>query len=452
MLEQITMSQQLCQAQHLVEIYVSALKLQDNDRLADKFIRIVSYSPSNPSVNQNQMLTGVQNATLFGAALSATLMAMRLARKAKLQRVLIICDQQHVERGLNTWIHRWLKNGFLNADKKPVAFSETWKCIHEERALFQFCDFEHKPLPQSGALRDILTAQVEIPSVVNSRLFSTSSRITQELDKTPDATNDNITVTHDGYIECYTDGACLNNGKGSKAVGGIGVFFGVNNSNNISEALSTELQTNNRAEIMAAVRALEKIKTMGYKKAIIKTDSKFMIQCMTEWICGWRKNGWLTSARKPVKNKDELVQLSEAMDDMEVKFIKVAAHSGVLGNEEADRLAAAGVKKSALYNESVQSAANVSYYPKSRRKRALNSDGASSEAVNAAGLNSSSYVKPVQNKQEQKGFTEGFEEKILVTVRGAVSEAMKNVTSHVGTSQGVEVKKKTSKWKRKRLN
>lgn len=72
--------------------------------------------------------------------------------------------------------------------------------------------------------------------------------------------------------------------------------------------------------------------------------------------------------------------------------------------------------------------------------------------MNPAGLNSSSYVKPVQNKPEQKGFTEGFEEKILVTVRGAVSEAMKNVTSHVGTSQGVEVKKKTSKWKRKRLN
>lgn len=141
----------------------------------------------------------------------------------------------------------------------------------------------------------------------------------------------------------YTDGCCINNGKGNPR-GGIGVYWGPDHPNNLSEKLEGR-QTNNRAEIYAAVRAVEQAKSLGVKKLIIKTDSSFLVNCQTSWVKKWKKNGWKTSAGEEATNRKELEELDAVEKNISVKYIHVPGHSGVEGNEEADKLAKAGSKK-----------------------------------------------------------------------------------------------------------
>lgn len=141
----------------------------------------------------------------------------------------------------------------------------------------------------------------------------------------------------------YTDGACTNNGK-ANAKAGIGVYWGRDDPRNVSEPLSGR-PTNNRAEIHAAVRAISQAKQQGFAGVTIMTDSQFMIKSMTEWLTGWKRKGWKTSAGQEVKNKEDFIQLEKASNGIEVNWIKVPAHSGVEGNEGADQLAVAGISR-----------------------------------------------------------------------------------------------------------
>ncbi|XP_067931852.1 ribonuclease H1-like [Watersipora subatra] len=141
----------------------------------------------------------------------------------------------------------------------------------------------------------------------------------------------------------YTDGACFNNGKyGARA--GIGVWWGVGDERNVSERL-TGRQTNNRAEICAACKAIEQATALGYERLEIRTDSKFMIDCMTKWIKGWKKNQWQISSGGPVKNKEELQILDKLCSKVTVQWTHVRGHHGIEGNEHADRLANGGAQK-----------------------------------------------------------------------------------------------------------
>ncbi|XP_067134818.1 ribonuclease H1-like [Centruroides vittatus] len=141
----------------------------------------------------------------------------------------------------------------------------------------------------------------------------------------------------------YTDGACCSNGKnGARA--GIGVYWGPNHPLNVSERLEGR-QTNNRAEIHAAVRALNQAKENGYNDVIIYTDSNFLIKGVTQWVKTWKKNGWKLSTGEPVKNKEDFEALEIARKDLNVNWIHVRGHQGILGNEEADRLAVRALDK-----------------------------------------------------------------------------------------------------------
>ena len=131
---------------------------------------------------------------------------------------------------------------------------------------------------------------------------------------------------------------------------GIGVWFNHHHKHNISAPVSSSFRaTNNAAEIEAAIEAVKKAKSAGIKELSINTDSQFMIQCMSTWIHGWKRKGWVTSDGKPVKNKDELVVLDAEMNgedtDITVRWNHVAGHAGVEGNEMADELAREGAKK-----------------------------------------------------------------------------------------------------------
>ena len=93
--------------------------------------------------------------------------------------------------------------------------------------------------------------------------------------------------------------------------------------------------TNNRMELMAAIRALEALNRPS--QVLLYTDSKYLLDGITKWIAGWQRNGWRTSARQPVKNEDLWRRLVQAMNGHEVSWLWVKGHAGDEGNERATR-------------------------------------------------------------------------------------------------------------------
>ncbi|KAF7975181.1 hypothetical protein HWV62_10230 [Athelia sp. TMB] len=155
------------------------------------------------------------------------------------------------------------------------------------------------------------------------------------------------------WFVVYSDGACKGNGK-SGAVAGVGVWFGPNDPKNISERCPGD-QTNNRAELIAIIRVLETAPPT--ERLLIKTDSKYSIQCFTQWLPGWLKRDWKNAAGLPVKNRHVIAYLSSLLDkrstqgeNVRLQYIK--AHVGHEGNEGADQLAGAGTFKPAVPEQS----------------------------------------------------------------------------------------------------
>ena len=139
----------------------------------------------------------------------------------------------------------------------------------------------------------------------------------------------------------FTDGAC----SGNPGPGGWGVLLQARNGDKVvkERPLSggEELTTNNRMELLAAITALE---TLGRPTAItVVTDSAYVKNGVTSWIHGWKRNGWRTSGRKPVKNDDLWKRLDEAQSRHDVTWEWVKGHAGHPENERADELARAGM-------------------------------------------------------------------------------------------------------------
>ena len=134
----------------------------------------------------------------------------------------------------------------------------------------------------------------------------------------------------------YTDGAC----SGNPGPGGWGALV---ERGGASEALSggEALTTNNRMELIAAIEALAAVPAGS--KVVLYTDSQYVKGGITGWIHGWKRNGWRTSARKPVKNEDLWRRLDEAIGRHTVEWRWVKGHAGHPGNERADELARQGM-------------------------------------------------------------------------------------------------------------
>lgn len=99
--------------------------------------------------------------------------------------------------------------------------------------------------------------------------------------------------------------------------------------------------TNNRMELLAAIEALNALK--GPRSVILHTDSKYVMDGINDWMPNWKKRGWKTSAKKPVKNQDLWMALDEAIARHQIIWKWVRGHTGVPGNEEADALANRGI-------------------------------------------------------------------------------------------------------------
>lgn len=149
--------------------------------------------------------------------------------------------------------------------------------------------------------------------------------------------------------QVYTDGACSRNGL-IGAGAGIGVYFGANNPWNISKRLEGRLQTNQRAELAAIKEAYRKIDDLDDGALyLIYTDSDYARNCLTVWVDDWERYGWTTAKGLPVANQDLIKSILEIKRrrscDGVLGIEKVAAHSDCEGNNEADRLAVAGIYK-----------------------------------------------------------------------------------------------------------
>ena len=180
-----------------------------------------------------------------------------------------------------------------------------------------------------------------------------------------------------GMLKIYTDGSSLRNGQaGARA--GVGVFFGPQDPKyeslitqplytmdwvargallppkrrkltwrhrNVSEALKGTKQTNQRAELTAILRALDI--APRHRDVTIYTDSRYSIDCVTNWYKSWQRNGWVNSKHKPVENKDLVQDIREKMEERDLLkrgtyFVWVKGHANDVGNIAADRLAVQG--------------------------------------------------------------------------------------------------------------
>jgi len=133
-------------------------------------------------------------------------------------------------------------------------------------------------------------------------------------------------------VVMYTDGAC----RGNPGPGGWGVLLKYKGSEKTLKGFDSET-TNNRMELMAVIEGL---RSLNRDCAVeLNTDSKYVLQGINDWIVNWKKNGWKTAAKKPVKNVDLWQQLDEEASRHDIKWHWVKGHSGVPGNEAADQLA-----------------------------------------------------------------------------------------------------------------
>jgi len=134
------------------------------------------------------------------------------------------------------------------------------------------------------------------------------------------------------HVEIATDGAC----KGNPGPGGWGAVLRMGATE--KELSGSEAQTtNNRMELMAAIKALEALTRPC--RVTLSTDSRYVLDGLTKWIHGWLRNGWKTADRKPVKNADLWQELLAASKPHRIEWEWVKGHAGHPDNERADRLA-----------------------------------------------------------------------------------------------------------------
>ncbi len=140
-------------------------------------------------------------------------------------------------------------------------------------------------------------------------------------------------------VEIYTDGACSGN-PGPGGWGAVLSYRGKTREMSGGEAAPT---TNNRMELMAAIRALEALTRPSVVR--LHTDSIYVRNGVTSWLAGWKRNGWRTASKQPVKNEDLWRRLDAAAAPHDVQWLWVRGHAGDPGNERADALANHGMSE-----------------------------------------------------------------------------------------------------------
>ncbi len=145
-------------------------------------------------------------------------------------------------------------------------------------------------------------------------------------------------MTQKPAVDAFTDGAC----SGNPGPGGWGVVLRSNGHE--KELFGGEAETTNqRMELTAAIEALKALKKPC--RVTIHSDSRYVVQGMTEWIHNWKRKGWKNAGRQPVANRDLWEELDRLTSRHEVRWQWVKGHAGHAGNERADELARKGIPR-----------------------------------------------------------------------------------------------------------
>jgi len=154
----------------------------------------------------------------------------------------------------------------------------------------------------------------------------------------PDAGTTTEQAAATQLVEVFTDGAC----KGNPGPGGWGALLRYGSAE--KELCGGErATTNNRMELMGVIMALEALKRPAQVR--VTTDSQYVKRGVTEWMEGWKRNGWRTASRAPVKNRDLWERLDQALAGHRINWHWVKGHAGHHENERADRLANLGIPR-----------------------------------------------------------------------------------------------------------
>jgi ribonuclease HI len=143
-------------------------------------------------------------------------------------------------------------------------------------------------------------------------------------------------ASSEAVVEIFTDGAC----RGNPGPGGWGAWLKYG-ARELELCGGEHATTNNRMELTAVIRALESLKRPA--RVRLHTDSSYVQQGITTWIHGWKKNGWKTKSKEPVKNVDLWQALDAVAAQHHIEWRWVKGHAGNLGNEKADALANRGI-------------------------------------------------------------------------------------------------------------
>lgn len=214
-----------------------------------------------------------------------------------------------------------------------------------ERELEILLEQDHVGLPSPEAETPMYKKCASIPENHSEREATrasspaSESRVSWTVEKKP---------LNNPVLKIYTDGSSLSNGRAG-ANAGVGVWFGVRDTRNISEPLSGPRQTNQRAELTAILRAINV--SPLHRHVQIFTDSQYSIKCVTVWHHAWIRNNWNTSLGLPVENRDLVEQIvkkiqERAQHGSHTDFEWVKGHTGAKdGNHYADQLAVEGAMK-----------------------------------------------------------------------------------------------------------
>ncbi|XP_016391544.1 ribonuclease H1-like isoform X1 [Sinocyclocheilus rhinocerous] len=263
-----------------------------------------------------------------------------------------------VRKGFRPGVYQTWEDCKHQVDKFPSAIfkkfaseQDAWAFVRSQSAAPSFgrpkgCDYEVLPsrnVPDSSMAVPLGSKRTYEDSDDEGLSYPKRVKLIEvPQPKTAAASSDGFTYMGDAIV-VYTDGCCTANGKkGARA--GIGVYWGRDHPLNVAERLPGR-QTNQRAELQAACKALEQARENNFKKVVIYTDSKFTINGITSWVKTWKSNGWRLKGGGAIVNKEDFQKLDKLNAELEVEWMHIPGHAGYTGNEEADRLSREGAAK-----------------------------------------------------------------------------------------------------------
>ena len=190
-------------------------------------------------------------------------------------------------------------------------------------------------------------------------------------------------------IIVFTDGSCSGNGK-ANAVGGIGIHFPNGELTDVSKVYRLGKCTNQTTELYAILTALRYIRQnigLSNIQILIKTDSEYSVNCITKWVNGWIKNGWLTKNNKPVLNRELIESIYKYVKNYSIILEHVGGHRGKsdpdsIGNDKADKLAVRATNKAMDEQKSQKNSTPKSNYRNKNNYSSKSNNNSKKESYN----------------------------------------------------------------------